>query len=45
MEKDIYVAPQVQVLEMEIGDPVMDGTVGTLGGNSDYGSGGDPFNS
>ena len=44
MNKDIYETPQVQILEMEVGGPVMDGTVGTLGGNDDYGSGGDPFN-
>ena len=41
--KIVYEAPQVQVLEMEIGGPVMDGTTGTLGGNNPYGKGGDPF--
>ena len=40
MEKDIYVAPQVQVLEMEVGGPVMDGTVGKP---SDYPNGGNGF--
>ena len=43
--KQLYEAPEVQVLEMEVGCAVMDGTTGTLGGNGEYGKGGDPFNS
>lgn len=30
--KQLYEAPEVQVIEMEVGGPVMDGTVNPLGG-------------
>ena len=38
--KELYEAPQVQVLEMEVGSPVMDGTVTKPSG---YPAGSDGF--
>ena len=39
--KQLYEAPEVQVIEMEVGGPVMDGTV--VGKPSDYPAGGSGF--
>ena len=38
--KQLYEAPEVQVIDMEVGGPVMDGTVGKP---SDYPAGGSGF--
>ena len=42
--KQMYEAPEVQVIDMEVQSVIAQSPIGGVGGNDPYGSGSDPFN-